>query len=89
MNYKRLFYNWLQKERIYNIFFHNVLIYSYTMCKFSSGKRLFEHMVKIMNKNPENYISSFIWIDTFQGYDYWATKHRNWNEYLNQWKLTH
>lgn len=89
MKYKRLFYNWLQKERIYHIFFRNVLMYNHVIHKFNSGKQLFEYIINIVNKNPELYISSFVWIDTFQGYDYWKIKHIKWNEYLSQWKLTH
>lgn len=89
MNYKRLFYNWLQKEKVHHIFFCNVILYSYTIHNFNSGKQLFEYLVKILNKDPETYISSFIWSGTYQGHSFWLEKSLEWNEYLDQWKQTH
>ena len=89
MNYKRLFYNWLKKEKIYHIFFCDVILYNRCTHEFNSGKQMFEYMAKIINKNPENYISAFTWEDTFQGHHYWATKHKKWKDYLSQWIQTH
>lgn len=66
MNYKRLFYNWLQEENIYSLFFSNVttdrhIIYN----KSNSGKKKFEYIVELLGKGPSNYISAFVWIDTY------------------------
>lgn len=89
MNYKRLFYNWLQKEDIYDQFFSNVIMHSYIMHKSNSGKKVFKYIVKISKKNPISYISTFIWDDTCQGYDFWRGKSFKWNRYLDKWKSTH
>lgn len=89
MNYKRLFYNWLRKENIYNQFFSNVMTYSHITHKYNSGKKVFEYIVHILNKYPEAYISSFIWADTYQGRNFWSKKCLEWNKYLDQWKRTH
>ena len=89
MNYKRLFYNWLRKENIYNQFFSNVVTNSHVIHKSNSGKKIFEYIVKILGKDPRNYISAFIWDDTYQGYHFWSIKCLKWNEYLKQWKRTH
>lgn len=89
MNYKRLFYNWLQKENIYDQFFSNIIMDGRIVHKSNSGKKVFEYIVKILGKNPRNYISAFIWDDTAQGYHFWSTKSLKWNEYLSKWKQTH
>lgn len=89
MKYKRLFYNWLQKEKIYHTFFYNVLTCGGISYESNSGKYIFKYMVKILNKDPKSYVSSFIWEDSFCGYDYWITKHRKWRDYLSQWIQTH
>lgn len=89
MKYKRLFYSWLQKEKIYHKFFYNVLTCGGISYESSSGKHIFERMVKILNHGPESYVSAFIWEDSFCGYSYWVTKHRKWKDYLSQWIQTH
>lgn len=89
MNYKRLFYNWLQKEHIYSLFFSNVATDRTIVDKFSSGKKKFEYIVKLLGKDPKAYISSFIWIHTYQGYYFWSMKCSKWTEYLDKWKRTH
>lgn len=89
MNYKRLFYNWLQKENIYDQFFSNVMIHSHVWHKYNSGKKVFEYIVKILKKDPVKYISAFIWDETYQGYDFWSMKSFKWNIYLDKWKRTH
>lgn len=59
MKYKRLFYNWLQKENIYIQFFSNVIKANYITHKSNSGKKVFEYIVKILNKDPRGYVSAF------------------------------
>lgn len=89
MNYKRLFYNWLQKERISRDFFFNVMTYNHLIHKYNSGKKVFEYIVKILGKDPRAYVSAFIWDYTYQGYDFWSMKSFKWNIYLDKWKQTH
>ena len=89
MNYKRLFYNWLQKEDIHNQFFSNVVTANHVIHKSNSGKKVFEYIVKIVGKHPRNYMSTFVWEDTYQGYHFWSEKHFKWAEYLRQWKSAH
>lgn len=90
MIYKRLFYNWLKKENIYNQFFSNVMTGNrHIINKFNSGKKMFEYIVKILGKNPEGYVGTFVWDATYQGYSFWLKKHSKWYAYLSQWKSTH
>ena len=89
MNYKRLFYNWLQEENIYGLFFVNVARGRLITYKSNSGKKKFEYIVELLGKDPKAYISSFIWSNTYQGYDFWSMKCAKWTEYLNKWKRTH
>ena len=89
MDYKRLFYNWLKKEKIYHTFFCNVILHNECTHKFHSGKQMFEYIIKIINKDSKNYVSAFIWENTFQGYEYWVAKHKEWKDYLSQWIQTH
>lgn len=89
MNHKRLFYNWLQKENIYDQFFSNVVTDGNMIYKSNSGKKKFEYLLKILGKDPRSYISVFVWAATYQGYPYWSMKYLKWNAYLEQWKQTH
>lgn len=89
MNYKRLFYNWLQKENIHNQFFSNVMTCNYLTYKYNSGKKVFEYLLNISKKDPQTYVSAFIWDDTDQGYHFWSMKCLKWNRYLDKWKRTH
>lgn len=89
MKYKRLFYNWLQKENIYNQFFSNVVTKSFIIHKSNSGKKVFEYIVNILYKNPRDYVNTFTWARTYQGHGFWLTKSLKWKKYLNQWKSTH
>lgn len=89
MRYKRLFYNWLKKENIYNQFFSNVVTDSHILYKSNSGKEMFKYIVNILGKDPRSYISVFIWDDTEQGYPFWSMKSFKWNIYLDQWRRAH
>ncbi len=89
MDYKRLFLNWLQKEALHYQFFSNVITCNYIIHNYNSGKKVFKYIVKILNKDPRAYISTFVWEDTHQGYNFWLAKHFKWNRYLDKWESTH
>lgn len=89
MSYKRLFYNWLQEENIYGLFFVNVARERLVTYKSNSGKKKFEYIVELLGKGPQSYISSFKWSHTDQGYNFWLVKYFKWNRYLDKWKRTH
>lgn len=71
MNYKRLFYNFLQKKGAYKQYKHNRHVTNHTPSAFGYRRHF---------NTPEDFIRlAFQWDVTPEGYNFWCTLHDLWS----------
>ena len=72
---KRIFFNWLKKQGIYEQYKHNRHEVNTTPGSFYSRSTLY----------PNAYIlNAFSWEVSPQGYDFWQALHVKWTQYYNR-----
>ena len=85
MNYKRLFLNWLEQHHIRQEFLHNC-----KTVRSAIGIRHCYPIQYIWKENPFSYIiNSFTWFISDQGENFWRMYNTLWQDFLNNYMLTH
>lgn len=80
MNYKRLFLNWIKQRDPQNIFEFYLQRHGQTLKSHVKNSTHFNHLIML---------SSFSWLDTIEGFPYWADLYTDWLAFYNEWAKKH
>lgn len=80
MNYKRLFLNWIKQRDPQNIFEFYLKRNNQTLKRHVKNAAHFNHLLMC---------SSFSWLDTMEGFPYWADLYTDWLAFYNEWARSH
>lgn len=80
MNYKRLFLNWIKQRDPQNIFEFYLKRHNQTLKSHVKKSIHFNHLIMV---------NSFSWLDTIEGFPYWADLYTDWLAFYNEWAKKH
>lgn len=80
MNYKRLFLNWIKQKDPQNIFEFYLQRHNKTLKSHVKNSAYFNHLI---------ILSSFSWLDTMEGFSYWADLYTDWLKFYKEWAEKH
>jgi hypothetical protein len=80
MDYKRLFLNWIKQRDPQNKFEFYLQRHNQTLKSHVKNSSHFHHLIML---------SSFSWLDTIEGFPYWANLYTDWLAFYNEWAKSH